>query len=1236
MNILNNKNTGYYSTILIVSVVLFSIGVSGAVSGECCCEKSCSDVTNPDNQCVEASSCGPWSQPYLCTDEFGSDCSGGGGQIPDCWTCSDEYYDDWINDGTCDSYCGETDDSSSECYSPACGNQKPTANFSWSPTNPKTGDTVTFNGCDSTDSDGDVVEYEWELDENAWDTTPELTTSQCNDPNAKYTYNSPGTYTVTLTVTDNDGARDSLYKDITVEPKANKPPTIDKLTANPTSGKAPLDVHFEVTASDDDGYISNYQWDLNGDGTRDREGSSKTKVDYTYQNPGTYDAKVKVTDDDGATASANKTITVEKAAKKCKDLALDKVIRDVTCKKVDNKGKLKFTVDLSNCDGDSWDNAEVYIEGSWEGNLNPINNKKTLTKNNILSPGSKTIKVILKKNTQKIHTWEKPASCSANSCVSKGVWKETVDCGPSCPSGWRRVYATLPSTCSKNDVCCQKFCENVGIIKGKKYNCFNIQKCSALYGGSNCRGPTPYKCQSGGKCCFGDKKKPVCPDAPKPKKPSITITKFSCDGQTCPAQVKKKVGDKLSCEAKVKWQTGAQYSLEEVTSEFCDTTKGNCFDGCVKGHWKCIWGRCSCDKKKITDKSKNETTFVVKGKIDKNDPPGFQFKSKAKMKYDGKEKADESDSCKINVKKQPTTTTTTKPGPTTTTTQPGPTTTTTQPGPTTTTTQPIPPFEIECEDCEAGMTCECEITKGQCNNGLWILRGSALKYPKVENIPPEKYSYTPDNQGEVKALAVCFEPKPPRVDKTTVMVKKRFISCPKSCSVGQECKCQIRDCDSGFFIARETGGDPLPDNIFEPFTNCKPCTKKFVPQGEGRVSITAICTSPSKSAGPIPVNITAGPGPTTTTTIKPGPTTTTTIGPTTTTTVGPTTTTTTTGPYPLDLSCGKCIAGESCNCSVNDECESGRWFVTNEENEPLEEMIVKNIPPREIQFDAKEKGEVKVKSVCIEPSPGTQASQILEVKRKLMYCPEICKVGEDCECSIWNCDEGTFTASNKEGSPLNESVYRDVTNCNPCNVSLETAESGKIKASTLCTSPTPIKDSDQTIKIKEEIPTTTTTTTTVPTEDKPQIELEVQPEKITPGEEFEVRVWYYHKKNKDGGIHLHWDSTKAILQGETKGQCPGGKFHKENFQGNEIVECGTKGKSMENGESATYTLLPILDSGQSLTINYRAWDWKQDEQCNGRTDFSRNPESGTCSSNCKTFPDDLINCETKEKTLETK
>jgi len=99
----------------------------------------------------------------------------------------------------------------------------------------------------------------------------------------------------------------------------NRPP-VATATADVTNGTAPLTVSFDgSTSSDPDpGDTITYSWDLNGDGVYGSD-STVARPTYTYQTPGTYNARLKVTDSHAAsTVSSQITITAEQTRRRCR------------------------------------------------------------------------------------------------------------------------------------------------------------------------------------------------------------------------------------------------------------------------------------------------------------------------------------------------------------------------------------------------------------------------------------------------------------------------------------------------------------------------------------------------------------------------------------------------------------------------------------------------------------------------------------------------------------------------------------------------------------------------------------------------------------------------------------------------------------------------------------------------------------------------------------------------------
>ena len=86
-------------------------------------------------------------------------------------------------------------------------NLAPVADFTFSPTSPRITDIITFDGGTSRDSDGIVVSWSWDFGDGTGTFTGQVQQHQ---------YTVAQTYSVTLTVRDNQGAQNTIIKQVTV------------------------------------------------------------------------------------------------------------------------------------------------------------------------------------------------------------------------------------------------------------------------------------------------------------------------------------------------------------------------------------------------------------------------------------------------------------------------------------------------------------------------------------------------------------------------------------------------------------------------------------------------------------------------------------------------------------------------------------------------------------------------------------------------------------------------------------------------------------------------------------------------------------------------------------------------------------------------------------------------------------------------------------------------------------
>jgi len=174
--------------------------------------------------------------------------------------------------------------SASKSITFSTGNVSPVADFSYSSISLM----VNFNGGSSYDTDGNIVNWVWNFGDG----------QNAGGNNVNHQYSQPGTYQVSLTVTDNKNAQTSITKSVIV---TNSLPVGDFTYSIGTNNL----VSFTSSAYDTDGSVSSYRWTF-GDG----QTSGGTNANHQYIFAGNYNVTLSVTDNYGGIGTVTKSITI--------------------------------------------------------------------------------------------------------------------------------------------------------------------------------------------------------------------------------------------------------------------------------------------------------------------------------------------------------------------------------------------------------------------------------------------------------------------------------------------------------------------------------------------------------------------------------------------------------------------------------------------------------------------------------------------------------------------------------------------------------------------------------------------------------------------------------------------------------------------------------------------------------------------------------------------------------------
>lgn len=147
-----------------------------------------------------------------------------------------------------------------------------------------------FSGSDSEPGDAPIEAHDWDTGDG----------THLKGEAVEHVYDEPGTYTITLTVTDENDKADTATENVTVD----APP----LQAAFTSECRQLDCIFDASPSEPSDRLTSYEWQM-GDGSN---GTGRL-ANHSYAAPGTYTVTLTVTDEDGDTDQQTDDVTVRHA-----------------------------------------------------------------------------------------------------------------------------------------------------------------------------------------------------------------------------------------------------------------------------------------------------------------------------------------------------------------------------------------------------------------------------------------------------------------------------------------------------------------------------------------------------------------------------------------------------------------------------------------------------------------------------------------------------------------------------------------------------------------------------------------------------------------------------------------------------------------------------------------------------------------------------------------------------------
>ena len=234
-------------------------------------------------------------------------------------------------------------------------NVPPIINISFTPIHPDIDEIVEFNSTGSIDPDGTIVSWNWSFGDG----------NTSHQQNPSHVYSVPGTYFVSLNITDDDGDFGKAEMAISVARESPNNTPIVEIIANPTHGVSPLNVSFEGILNNTNGNMDvQYFWNF-GDGNT----SLESNPIHVFVSPGNYTVTLSIIVDNGITVTDSIVIMVESEINPFPDADSDNDTYNDTYELEQGSDPYDPLSTPIDWDGDGWNNSVESQVGT-----NPLSN----------------------------------------------------------------------------------------------------------------------------------------------------------------------------------------------------------------------------------------------------------------------------------------------------------------------------------------------------------------------------------------------------------------------------------------------------------------------------------------------------------------------------------------------------------------------------------------------------------------------------------------------------------------------------------------------------------------------------------------------------------------------------------------------------------------------------------------------------------------------------------------------